>query len=148
MSLKTKFLTLSIKEQICLTIFCLTIFSLFVIITIINLFCFEILKENYKEKKHYFYSKYKEYIESAFYFQNYCLLQYEEILRRMAHQIYKFHRESTTFYDYISNFNINLTTEDIIKGFNPVEHKHISENNDYIFFYAIVLIIIAVFIKV
>ena len=134
MSLKTKFLTLSIKEQICLTIFCLTIFSLFVIITIINLFCFEILKQNYKEKKQYFYSKYKEYIESVFYFQNFCLLQYEEMVRRMAHQIYKFHRESITFYDYVSNFNNNLTTEDIIKDFNPVEHKNISENNDYIFF--------------
>ena len=75
MSLQTSFLTLSIKEQICILIIFLTLFSIIVILCLCCSFSYEILKEDYKQKKLYFFDKYKDYIESCFYFQNFFLLQ-------------------------------------------------------------------------
>ena len=86
MGLKSRFLTISIKEQICITIIFLNLFCILVILFICCSFTYEIIKEDYKQKKFYFYDKYKDYIESCFYFKNFCLLQYEEIIRRMQKQ--------------------------------------------------------------
>ena len=85
-----KFLTLSIKDQICLTIIALNIFCLVVILAVFCSLIYEIFKEDYRQKKLYFYDKYKDYIESCFYFQNFCLLQYEEIVRRMQKHSFKY----------------------------------------------------------
>ena len=104
MSLQSKFLTLSIKRQICITIIILTIFSIFVILSLICAFSYEILKEDYKQKKLYFFNKYKEYVESCFYYQNFCLLQYEEIIKRMQSQICNFLQTSFTYLAFESNF--------------------------------------------
>lgn len=90
MSLQSRFLVLSINEQICLIIFILTIFSLLVIICLPCSFSYEILREDYKQKKKYFYNKYKEYIHSCFYYQSYNLLKYEEIIKRMSKQAFKY----------------------------------------------------------
>ena len=104
MSLQS-FLTLSIKEQICMLIIFLTLFSIIVILCLCCSFSYEILKEDYKQKKLYFFDKYKDYIESCFYFQNFYLLQYEEVIKRLQKQIWKFHQSSkiyqiqTNFYD-------------------------------------------------
>ena len=54
MSLQSRFLVLSIKEQICLIIFILTIFSALVIICLPCSFGYEILREDYKQKKSIF----------------------------------------------------------------------------------------------
>ena len=97
MNLKSVFLTLSMREQICLAIIFLNLFSLIVILCVSCSFSYEILKEVYNQKKRYFFDKYKEYIELSFYFQNFCLLQYEEIIKRMQYQGYKFHRNSTIY---------------------------------------------------
>ena len=92
MSLKSSFLTLSMKEQICLTIIVLNLFCLLVILSICGSLSYEFLKEDYYQKKIYFFNKYKEYIDSCFYFQNFCLLQYEEIIKRMQKQSFEFYR--------------------------------------------------------
>ena len=136
MDFKSTFLTLSMKEQICLAIIFLSIFSATVILLLGCIFCYEVLKEDYNLKKIYFYDKYKEIIEITFYFQNFCLLQYEEILKRMQHQMYKFHRNSTTEYkNLIENYAKNDTNEiDSVPYYDTNKNKNISENNDLLFF--------------
>ena len=54
MSVPSNFLTLSIREQLCLTILILTIFSLLVILCLPGSFSYEILMEDYKRKKKFF----------------------------------------------------------------------------------------------
>lgn len=134
MNLKSNYLTLSMKEQICFAIVLLTAFSILVILSLVCTFCYEIFKEDYKQKKLYFYDKFKEYIEVCFYFQNFCLLQYEEIIKRLQLQVSKFQRNSTTFYNLTTNFGIS-TAANYVQDFNPEIHKNISENNDYLFFF-------------
>ena len=135
MNFKSKFLTLSMKEQICITIIFLSAFSVLVILCLCCSFCYEILKEDYKQKRICFFDKYKELVEASFNFQNFCLLQYEEIIKRMQKQIYKYHRNSTTGYrnfksNYKADKNINL-----VPYFNSTEHKNIQEDNDQLFFF-------------
>ena len=139
MSLQSKFLTLSIKRQICITIIILTIFSIIVILSLICAFSYEILKEDYKQKKLYFFNKYKEYVESCFYYQNFCLLQYEEIIKRMQSQICNFLQTSFT-YSY-SSINFNPINDDVIETVSMQESeknltkKTNSDNYDILFFY-------------
>ena len=139
MNLKSNYLTLSMKEQICFAIVLLTAFSILVILSLVCTFCYEIFKEDYKQKKLYFYDKFKEYIEVCFYFQNFCLLQYEEIIKRLQLQVSKFQRNSTKFYNLTTNFGIS-TSANYVQDFNPEIHKNISENNNYLFFSVIVKI--------
>ena len=134
MSLKSNYLTLSMREQICFAIVLLTVFSILVILSLSCTFCYEILKEDYKQKKLYFYDKFKEYIEVCFYFQNFCLLQYEEIIKRLQLQVFKFQRNSTLAYNFTTNFDIS-TAANYVQDFDPEKHKNISENNDYLFFF-------------
>ena len=54
MSLKSSFLTLSMKEQICLTIIVLNLFCLLVILSICGSLSYEFLKEDYYQKKYIF----------------------------------------------------------------------------------------------
>ena len=133
MSVKSKFLTLSMKEQICLAIIFLTILCAAIILCLAWSFCYEILKEDYHEKKLYFYDKQKEYIEASFYFQNFCLLQYEEILKRMQKEIYKYHRNSSVYIES-STINYNISPNyNYVKFFDTNEHKNISQDNDDLF---------------
>jgi hypothetical protein len=136
MSLQTSFLTLSIKEQICILIIFLTLFSIIVILCLCCSFSYEILKEDYNQKKLYFYDTYKKYIESCFYFQNFCLLQYEEVIKRMQKQIWKFH-QSSNIYQLQTNFYNN--DFDIVEIFMMFLHENItkkltSDNKIVLFF--------------
>ena len=54
MSVPSQFLTLSIKDQLWITILILTIFSLIVILCLPGSFSYEILMEDYKRKKKIF----------------------------------------------------------------------------------------------
>ena len=87
MSVPSSFLTLSIKEQLWITILILTIFSFLVILVLPGSFSYEILMEDYKRKKKFFYNEYMEYIHACFYFHNFNILKYEELVKRMAKQI-------------------------------------------------------------
>ena len=60
MSLKSKFLTLPMKEQIYISIILLTSYSLLTILLLTCSFCYEILQEDFKRKKLYFYDRYKD----------------------------------------------------------------------------------------
>ena len=91
MSIHSRFLTLSIKEQVCLTIFLLTVFSVLVILCLPCSFSYEILREDYKKKKRFFYNEYKEYIEACFYYQGYNLLKYEEIIKEQHGELFTDH---------------------------------------------------------
>ena len=135
MSLKSRFLTLSMREQICLAIIFLNFLCAAIILCLALSFCYEILKQDYYEKKIYFYDKQKEYIEASFFFQNFCILQYEEILKRMQKEIYKYHRNSSL--EYFSgavkpNFNTTLNVE-FVKFFDKNTDKSISGNSDILF---------------
>ena len=134
MNLKSVFLTLSMREQICLAIIFLNLFSLIVILCVSCSFSYDILKEVYNQKKRYFFDKYKEYIELSFYFQNFCLLQYEEIIKRMQYQSYKYHRNST-IYNMSLNYNHTKTIDEYAPFFNSTKHKDISHNNDLLFIF-------------
>ena len=123
MSIKSKFLTLSMKEQICLTIIILTLFCLIVVLSICCSLSYEFLKEDYKNKRLYYFNKYKEYIESSFYFTNFCLAQYEEVIRRLLNQAYHFISvvnifNHTKFEDY----------SDKIKYYDDTLHYNIENN--------------------
>ena len=123
MSLKSRFLTLSMKVQIFIAIILLNLFCILVVLSLYGSFGYEILKENYRQKKLYFYDKYKDYIESSYYFQNFCLLQYEEILRRMQKQSYSYYKvfgkyPSTYFDDYSNK----------VLFYNDIYHQNITNS--------------------
>ena len=134
MSLSTRFLNLSMKEQICLAIIVLTLFCILVILIVCCSLMYEILNKDYEQKKAYFYNKYKDYIESTFYFQSFYIMQYEEIMHRMQKQISLIQQSVSNIYyglmplqDY-SNYIINMTethnyTE--LKETNNIENPYL-----------------------
>ena len=132
MTVKSQFLTLSMREQISLTILFLTIFSLLVILSIIGSLTYQILTQDYNQKKLYFFSKYKEYIENSLYFQNFYLLQYEEIIKRIQKEIWEFH-QIEDIYDN-KNFPKNLAKEiKNILDYDPNKNKENDVNNNLFF---------------
>ena len=132
MSIKSGFLTLSMREQICLAIIFLTIFGICATLCIFGSLSYEILKVDYNQKKSYFYDKYKEYIESSFYFQNFYLLEYEEIIKRSQKQIWVFN--NVLILDLSSNYESNFGKEKI-KYFDD---DYSSDNNSNDFYYYVI----------
>ena len=123
MSLKSRFLTLSIKEQIFITIIALTFFCVLVILGICCTLIYEFFKDDYKTKKLYFYNKYKDYIESCFYFHNFCFLRYEEILRRLQKQAWRYHHTLGSF----NEFTIFDNYSKVVLNYSDSAHKNISK---------------------
>ena len=128
MSIKSRFLSLSMREQICITIIFLTIFSVLVILSIAGSLIYEVLKEDYLIKKLFFYNRYKSFIESCFFYQNYCLLKYEEIIKRVQKQIWEYNRISTNFYEVFKNenFKFNFYNNTIIN----IQNAHVENTSD------------------
>ena len=135
MYFKSKILTLPIKIQICIAIMALNLFCLLVILSICGSLAYEILKEDMKQKKLYFYEAYKEYIESCFYFHNFCLLQYEEIIKRIQIQLRENLQVSST-YKYQFNIDLDLYNQlKIIEFEYRDDLEQESNDNDYIFYH-------------
>ena len=116
MSLASRFLNLSMKEQICITIIALTLFCIGVILIVCCSLIYEILDKDYEQKKLYFYKRYKEYIESVFYFQSFYLMQYEEIIHRMQKQTWRMEQSISIYKNFqpiqdYGNYIINMTEE-------------------------------------
>ena len=116
MSLASRFLNLSMKEQICITIIALTLFCICVILIVCCSLIYEILDKDYEQKKLYFYKRYKEYIESVFYFQSFYLMQYEEIIHRMQKQTWRMEQSVSIYNNFqplqnYSKYIINMTEE-------------------------------------
>ena len=132
MSISSSFLNLSMKQQIGITIIVLTLFSILVILAICCTLLYEILNQDYKNKKNFFYNKYKQYMEIAFYYQSFHIMQYEEILHRIQKQILKVEQSPsifTNFYpleDY-SDYIINMTHRDTY-NFTELDEKESKEN--------------------
>jgi len=137
MSLKSKILTLPIKNQICIAIIVLNLFCILVILSIFGSLAYEILKEDFKQKRLYFYIKYQEYIESCFYFQNFCLLQYEELIKRIQLQMREI-LQVASIYDYEYNINMDIMNKFKIIEFNqdyPIDDLEQNNNdNDYLYY--------------
>ena len=134
MCFKNKFLTLPIKIQICIAIAALNIFCLLVILSICGSLAYEILKEDIKQKKLYFYEKYQEYIESCFYFKNFCLLQYEEIVKTIQTQMRE-NLQVSLLFNY-SNINMNIDNKFKIIEFDPrYDLEEDSNENDYLYYH-------------
>ena len=135
MSLKARLLTLSIKEQIYITIILLNIFCILVVLLLGCPLSYEFLKEDYNQKKLFFLNKYKEYIDSCFYFQNFCLLQYEEMIRRMEKQAWHYHQ---SIYSY-QNFTFFDNYFEVVLFYNDTRDKDITSekvnNNSKVFFF-------------
>ena len=74
MNLKSIFLTLSMNEQICITILALNIFCALVILSICGSLAYEILKEDYRQKNYTFLKGIKTILNHAFIFKTfiYC----------------------------------------------------------------------------
>ena len=125
MSLQTKFLTLSMKVQILITIIALTFFCIFTILGIYCTLFYECLKVDYKAKKSYFYNKYKDYIESCFYLHNFLFLRYEEILRKLQKQAWKYHQTLRSF----NRFTMFDNYSKVVINYNDSIHKNISKEN-------------------
>ena len=137
MNLKSCFLTLSMKEQLCITIISLNIFCIIVIISICGSLAYEFLKEDYRQKKLYFFEKYQDYIETCFFFQNFYLLQYEELIKRIQKQIWEY-QQSSSIYKFNSNF-MEKEKENILHNFDT-EHYYsnnqiYNNTNDFPIFY-------------
>ena len=130
MSLSTRFLNLSMKEQICLTIILLTLFCILVILILCGSLMYEILMKDYEQKKSYFYNKYKDYMESVFYFQSFYTMQYEEIIHKMQKEIWKI-RQSVEVYNTLrplqnySDYIINMSES---HNYTELEEKNNKEN--------------------
>ena len=141
MSLSSRFLNLSIKEQILITIIALTFFCILSILIICCSLIYEILKKDYEQKKIYFYKRYKEYIESSFYFQNFYLMQYEEIIHRMQKQSWRI-QQSVSIYrssmplqpltDYLKY--IKFMDDESLLNFT---YSDLNNRNDSPYFYVI-----------
>ena len=119
MSVPSSFLTLSIKTQIFITILILTLFSVLVILCLPGSFSYEILMEDYKRKKSFFYNEYKEYIEACFYFQSLNIFKYEELIKRMSKQIFKYStRESIfeSYSDFQGDYNDSYPVQDLFEN--------------------------------
>ena len=139
MNLKSKFLSLPIKNQICIAIITLNIFCIISIMLIFGALAYQILKEDYKKKRLYFYVKYQEYIESCFYFQNFCLLQYEELIKRIQIQIREV-LKAASIYNYKYNINNNILNKIKVIDFNQnfsiedLEQENNDNDNDYLYY--------------
>ena len=123
MSVPSQFLTLSIKEQLFITILILTIFSVIVILCLPGSFSYEILMEDYKKKKKFFYKEYRDYIQACFYFQSFTMLKYEEIIKRMAKQMYKYSQSENIF-------NTTSDFKDTYTDTYPVQDLFYNNEND------------------
>ena len=134
MSIHSRFLTLSIKEQVCLTIFLLTVFSVLVILCLPCSFSYEILREDYKKKKRFFYNEYKEYIEACFYYQGYNLLKYEEIIKRMLKEADKYSTRGGLF-DYKTDFKEEYNDQFPVRDLLYNESKEDENRTDILYFY-------------
>ena len=147
MCFKSKFLTLPIKIQICIAIIALNVFCLLVILSICGSLAYEILKEDIKQKKLYFYEKYQEYIESCFYFQNFCLLQYEEIIKRIQTQMREILQVSKKF-NYAYNINMDIDNKFKVIEFDPRDDLEQDINEyDYLYYLCFYYENICYFIK-
>ena len=134
MTLQRSFLTLSIKDQVCLTIFILTIFSILVILCLPCSFSYEILREDYKKKKKFFYNEFKKYIEACFFYQGYHLLKYEELIKRMHKQAYKYSTREGIF-NYTSEFKKEFTDDYPIKDLRDDIDEDDKNRNDILYYY-------------
>ena len=134
MSIHSRFLTLSIKEQVCLTIFLLTVFSLLVILCLPCSFSYEILREDYKKKKRFFYNEYKEYIEACFYYQGYNLLKYEEIIKRMLKEADKYSIRGGQF-EYKTDFKEEYGDQFPVRDLFYNESEEDANRTDILYFH-------------
>ena len=134
MSIHSLFLTLSIKEQVCLTIFLLTVFSVLVILCLPCSFSYEILREDYKKKKRFFYNEYKEYIEACFNYQGYNLLKYEEIIKRMLKEADKYSTRGGLF-EYKTDFKEEYNDQFPVRDLYYNESKEDENRTDILYFY-------------
>ena len=142
MSLSTRFLNLSMKEQICISIIVLTLFCILVILIVCCSLIYEILNKDYENKKAYFYKKYKQYIESAFYFQSFHMMQYEEILHRIQKQIWKVQQSSNIYTSLkplqnYSDYIINMTNRKSY-NFTELNEKRISRDTPYLYIISLI----------
>ena len=90
MSLKKLFLTLSLKTQIYFALFSITITCIFFTFSFVLILTKESISSKKISKKKYYYELQHKIITANIFFQNICILQYEQMTKMMNTQIYHF----------------------------------------------------------
>ena len=122
MNIKKKFLKLSIKHQILITLVLIYLVCIFSTIVAFSMYNNIIIEMQYKLKKKYFYQKYNEIIESEITFQTFLLFQYEQLIKVFNSQIYYYGISKNDLYESILNYEDDLIKdykESTVDDYNP-----------------------------
>ena len=118
MNIKKTFLTVSITHQILIVILSISFLCLFTILCLFTLYSNIIVNINVRNRREYYFNKYKEIIVSEIRFQTFLLYQYEQIIKGFNNQIYYFDKSSDDLYESTVNYqkdmvqNYKETTEE------------------------------------
>ena len=92
------------------------------------------IKRRLQNQKKYFYNEYKEYLEAVYLYQGYNLLKYEEIIKRMLKEGFKYSTEGSNFNyktDYQSEYSEQYPVRDLFYN-ESIEDKN---RTDILYFY-------------
>ena len=123
MSIKKKFLTLSISHQITLVIIIITIICLSTILAIFSLYSNIIISIKLRRRKKYIFQKFKEIVDSEIQFQTFLLYQYEQLIKGFNAQMYNYGHSQSDLYDTIIN-----NSENPIKFYSEITEKEYEDN--------------------
>ena len=90
MALGKIFLRLPLKTQIYFALFLITVFCIIIVLLCILLLVNESISSRKLNKKKYFYELQQKIISSNIFFQNICILQYDQIMKMVNTQVYYF----------------------------------------------------------
>ena len=122
MSIKKKFLTLSISHQITLVIIIITIICLSTILAIFSLYSNIIISTKIRKRKEYIFQKFKEIVDSEIQFQTFLLYQYEQLIKGFNNQIYYYDHSKNDLYDTMISYKNGLIKnykETKVEDYNP-----------------------------
>ena len=124
MSLKAKFLKMSLKNQIIIAILICCILSVLYIITIFAVYILIIQELAEDRFKAYFYTTQKEILESMINFQNLYIFNYEDFIKTMIFQI-----------ALIKRIDLNMDKFDSVSKYFSIQKAENADSNESYFYY-------------
>ena len=126
MSFGKTFLRLSIKSQIYLSLFLITVLCLCLMFSFLLILTIESILTKKRDTKKYFYELQYKIINSNIFFQNICILQYEQLLKMLNTQIDYF-----VFSFEILNKNKKHSEKSISEEYNPSIYEEELNKNKF-----------------
>ena len=126
MSLGKIFLTLPLKTQIYFALFLLTLFTFCLMSIFIIILTKELISTKKLNKKKYYYELQYKIIVSNIFFQNICILQYEQLMKILKIQIYYY----VPTFAALAN-NKGHTTKKTCEEYNPLTYEEELNKNKY-----------------